>query len=283
MKTALNILRDSLFIQEVEPKVNRYDLAVFTRNAVVVLTAGGEGSRLRSITEQEKTHKVALRLPNGDTMIERTIKMYRDAGFSKFAVLVYHLASSVQDILKNGSHLGVSIRYSEDPGRSVGRGGAIRNAIENGTISMDESFIVHNPDDQVVNYQGSFVRDIVGAHLEGLERNMVGTAVLTDGTLYPFTGMMVNKGIVEAIEMYPLVPIPTHIGVTIFSTEAHHYFIEYFDLSKKADFESVLFPVFSKTHQLYSFVIPHSNWISVNDPKGYQALAKALENNPLER
>ena len=78
---------------------------------------------------------------------------------------------------------------------------------------------------------------------------------------------MVNKGVVESIEMYPFVPIPTHIGVTIFGTEAHRYFVEYFDLSRKADFESVLFPVLSERRQLYSFVIPHHNWISVNDPK----------------
>ena len=279
IRTALNILRDSLLIRGGEPNENKQGLAIFARNTTVVLTAGGEGSRLSALTEQEKTHKVALRLPNGDTMIERTIKMYRDAGFNKFAVLVYHLASSVQDILKDGAQLGVSIKYSEDPGRPVGRGGAIRNAIENGTISKNDSFIVHNPDDQLVNYRGSFVEDIVSAHLDGLKQNMIGTAILADGTPYQFTGMMVNKGVVEEIEVYPFVPIPTHIGVTIFGTEAHDYFIKHFDLNKKTDFESILFPMFSEKHQLYSFVIPHNNWISVNDPKGYQVLLRALEKN----
>lgn len=280
IQSALETLGNSLLIRETHPEVTSQDMTEFTRNTIVVLTAGGEGSRLRALTEQDKTHKVALRLPTGDTMIERTIKMYCESGFSKFVILVYHLASSIQDILKDGDHLGVSIKYSEDPGKPVGRGGAIRNAIENGSILGNESFIVHNPDDQLINYQGSFVHDIVGAHIQGLGKGMVGTAILTDATSYPFTGMMVNKGVIESIEMYPLVPIPTHIGVTVFGTDAHQYFIKYFDYSQKADFESVLFPVLSEERKLFSFVIPHGNWVSVNDPKGYQALVKALEQNP---
>lgn len=277
LQNALDILRDSLLVRETYPTIREEDVVVFAKNAAVVLTAGGEGSRLSSITDQEKAHKVALRLPNGDTMIEKTIKMYRDAGFQRFVVLVYHRASSILDLLKNGEQLGVSIEYSEDPGRPVGRGGAIRNAIENGTIRANESFIVHNPDDQVVNYKGNFVQDIVSAHLAGLGKNMVGTAILTDGITYPFTGMMVKQGVVEAIQMYPFIPVPTHIGVTVFGTEAHHYFLEYFDLSKKTDFESVLFPLLTERRQLYAFFIPHQNWISVNDPKGYAALVKALD------
>jgi NDP-sugar pyrophosphorylase family protein len=277
LQNALNILKNNLIIKEAHPEISSQELGVFAINTVVVLTAGGEGSRLRSMTEIDKAHKAALRLPTGDTMIERTIKMYRDAGFRRFVILVFHRASSIQDLLKDGDQLGVSIKYSEDPGRPVGRGGAIRNAIENGIILENESFIVHNPDDQLVNYQGSFVHDIVGAHLKGVEKNMVGTAVLTDGTPYPFTGMMVNKGVIESIETNPFIPIPTHIGVTIFGTEAHHYFIEYCDLSKKTDFENVLFPLLSEQRKLYSFFIPHNNWISVNDPKGYTSLVKALE------
>jgi UDP-3-O-acyl-N-acetylglucosamine deacetylase len=109
---------------------------------------------------------------------------------------------------------------------------------------------------------------------------MVGTAILCDGDSFPFTGMMVNRGVVEATEMYPFIPIPTHVGVTVFGKQAQHYFLQYFDLSKRIDFESVLFPMLSEEHKLYSFVISHKNYISVNDPKGFKSLAKALETTP---
>ena len=103
---------------------------------------------------------------------------------------------------------------------------------------------------------------------------MLATAVVVDGTPYTYTGMKIDRGIVEQIEMYPYIPIPTHVGVTVFSPGAYDYFLKLFDLTKKVDFESVLFPFLAKERRLYSFMIPGRCWLSVNDPK---ALAKLVE------
>ena len=207
-------------------------------------------------------------------MTERTIRMYREAGFQDFVALVFHHAQSVIDVLGDGSHLGAHITYSHDPEHPVGRGGAIRNALDNSSISRTKSLIVHNPDDQIIRYEGSFPRDIVAGHLAGVQRGMLATAVVVDGTPYTYTGMKIDNGIVEQIEMYPYIPIPTHVGVTVFSASAYDYFTKLFDLTKKVDFESVLFPLLAQERRLYSFMIPGRCWLSVNDPK---ALAKLIE------
>jgi NDP-sugar pyrophosphorylase family protein len=200
--------------------------------------------------------------------------MYRDAGFRDFVALVFYHAQSVIDVLGDGSHLGVNITYSHDPEQPVGRGGAIRNALDNGSIPRTKSLIVHNPDDQIIKYEGSFPRDIVAGHLAGVQKGLLATAVVVDGTPYTYTGMKIDHGVVDQIEMYPYIPIPTHVGVTVFSPSVYDYFTKLFDLTKKVDFESVLFPILAKERRLYSFMIPGRCWLSVNDPK---ALAKLIE------
>jgi NDP-sugar pyrophosphorylase family protein len=274
MKAALDQFRNAIYNPGETANVSDSELRHFAEQCVVALAVGGEGSRLKAATDSLGVHKTALRLPNGDTMTERTIRMYRDAGFRDFVALVFHHAQSVIDVLGDGSQLGVRITYSHDPERPVGRGGAIRNALDNGSVPNMKSLIVHNPDDQIINYEGSFPRDIVGGHLAGVERGMLATAVVVDETPYTYTGMKIDRGIVEQIEMYPNIPIPTHVGVTVFSPDVYDYFLKLFDLTKKVDFESELFPLLAQEKRLYSFMISGRCWLSVNDPK---ALAKLVE------
>src|SRR6266567_6059033 len=273
MKNALNQLRNAVYSPG-ETVTLSNELRQFAERCVVALAVGGEGSRLKAATASQQVHKTALRLPNGNTMAERTIRMYRDEGFRDFVALVYHHAQSVIDTLGDGSHLGVRITYSHDPEHPVGRGGAIRNALDNNSIPRTKSLIVHNPDDQIIGYEGSFPRDIVAGHLAGVQRGMLATAVVVDGTPYTYTGMKIDRGIVEQIEMYPHIPIPTHVGVTVFSPDVYEYFLKLFDLTKKLDFESVLFPLLSQERRLYSFMISGKCWLSVNDSK---ALAKLID------
>lgn len=274
MRAALDHFRNAIYSPGETAHISNTELRQFAENCVVALAVGGEGSRLQAATGSRQVHKTALRLPNGDTMTERTIRLYKDEGFRTFVALVFHHAQSVIDVLGDGSRLGVHITYSHDPERPVGRGGAIRNALDNGSIPRTKSLIVHNPDDQIIGYEGSFPRDIVAGHLAGVQRGMLATAVVVDGTPYTYTGMKIDRGVVEQIEMYPYIPIPTHVGVTVFSPGVYEYFLRLFDLTKKIDFESVLFPLLSQERRLYSFMISGKCWLSVNDPK---ALAKLIE------
>jgi NDP-sugar pyrophosphorylase family protein len=250
------------------------ELRAFAANCVVALAAGGYGSRLQGITELEGVHKTALRLPTGETMLERTIRMYRDAGFQQFVALVFHRAESIIDTLGDGSSLGVQITYSMDPEVPVGRGGAILNALANGSIPRDKSLIVHNPDDVIIRYPGSFPRDIVAAHLAGVERGLIATAVVVGGARVAYTGLAIDNGVVEEVVAYPFVPIPAHIGVTLFSPTVYGFFDELFSLTEKSDFEAVLFPRLAREQRLYTAMIPEGTWLAVNDPK---ALAQFVD------
>ena len=277
MQRSLEHLKSEIASFQEAPGLDAASLEDFIANCIVVLTAGGEGSRLRSLTDAQRVNKSAMVLPNGDTMIQRTIRMYRVAGFRRFVVLVYHQAHSIVDLLGDGSSLGVSLSYSYDPDRPVGKGGAVLNALLNGSIPRTGSMIVQNPDDQIINYPGSFPRDIAEGHVHGVSQGMLATAVVVKGTPYPYTGMKIRDNVIEEIEMYPTIPIPTHVGVTLFSPDVYSYFDGLFDITKKADFEAVLFPALASLRRLYAVHVPESCWVPVNDPKSLKLLVESIE------
>lgn len=248
----------------------------FADNTVVVLMAGGESSRFSSVLEGTDSNKSAFVLPNGDTMIEMTIRQYRDAGIKKFVALVFHNAHSIEDRIGDGSKFGVEITYSYDPERPVGKGGAVRNALDNGSIPEDHNIIVANPDDVILDFPGSFPRYICEAHIEGREKGMLATAVLALGQMYSWTGMMVVDNAVVDTDMYPFIPVPAHVGVTVFSPEAFPCFKELFKLTEKSDFEQVLFPLLAGENKLWSAGFTEGVWIAVNDLKSYKQLVERL-------
>lgn len=248
----------------------------FVKQTTVVLMTGGESSRFLDVTKGSAVNKNAFELPNGDSMIEMAIRMYRDAGFKDFVALVYHGGNSIEKILGDGSKLGVKIRYSYDPKKPVGKGGAIKHAISQGVIPRNHYCIVHNPDDVILGFSGNFPRHIITGHLRGLDRGALATVVVVEETPYTFTGMKISDNFVKQIEMYPSIPVPTHVGVTVLSPDSYTYFDKHFDLDKKIDFEGTLFPILAKNNLLTAVSIPASCWLAVNNAKAYRELLKRL-------
>jgi len=274
MKKALDNLKKEIASYSKPEKISDEKWNEFSNNCVVALMAGGMGKRFGSISGAE--NKNSFKLPNGDTMIEMTIRMYRDAGIKNFVALLFYKGEDIEELLGDGSKLGVTISYSYDPDKPVGKGGAVRHALDSGAIPRDKYLIIHNPDDVIVKDIGDFPRAIVEGHLSGEKRSALGTVVTVCETPHQFTGMKVTDGMVTEIDMYPTIPIPTHIGVTLFSPGVFPLFEELFDLSKKSDFEKILFPVLSNKNQLSAVEIPPGSWIAVNNPKSYEQLLKAL-------
>lgn len=261
------------------PTISDEEWRKFAENSVVALMAGGESTRYAAVLEGKKVQKAAHELPNGDSMIEMTIRAYRDAGIKKFVALVYHNAHTVEDRLGDGSSLGVSIKYCQDPEPPAGKGGAVRNALENGSIPPGCNLFVVNPDDVILDFPGSYVRFIGEAHLEGEKNGMVATAVLRPGYPYAYTGMMVVDNKVLDTEMYPMIPVPAHIGTSVFSPGILPRFEELFSLNEKSEFEQVLFPILAKENRLWAAGLIKGTWIAVNDLKSYNQLIKMLETN----
>ncbi|OGL39240.1 hypothetical protein A3J32_01730 [Candidatus Saccharibacteria bacterium RIFCSPLOWO2_02_FULL_46_7] len=277
LQTELDALSKKIAKFHEPPAASEKDWQEFVDKTVVALMAGGESSRYAAVLNGKKVQKNAHELPNGDTMIEMAIRLYRDAGIKKFVALVFHHAHTIEDRLGDGSGLGVEIKYCQDPDPPAGKGGAIRNAIEQGFIPKDNNLIVANPDDVILNFPGSFVRYIGNAHIEGEKKGMLATAILALGQAYASTGMMVVDNQIVDTQMYPFIPVPAHVGITIFSPQILPRFKKLFSLTEKSDFEAVLFPLLAKEKKLWSVGLTKGIWIAVNDLKTYKQFIDLLE------
>ena len=275
LQTELDALADKIASFHDPESIADDEWQRFTASTTVALMAGGESSRFSAVLDGTQANKSAFELPNGDTMIEMCIRMYAAAGFKRFVPLVFHNAHSIEERLGDGSKFGVEIVYSYDPEIPIGKGGAVLNALENGSIPETHNLIVANPDDVVLHFP-DFPRYISQAHLEGTAQGAIATAVLGQGQAYHSTGMMVVDNKVVDTKMYPFIPVPAHVGITLFSPDAYPYFRQNFSLTEKSDFENILFPILASENKLWSAGLTRGLWIAVNDAKSYKQLVNEL-------
>lgn len=108
------------------------------RNGIVVLMAGGLGTRLRPLTDESP--KPMLRV--GDKPILETIlQNFIDYGFHRFYLSVNYKAEMIRSYFGDGSRWGIEIRYLEEQDR-LGTAGALSLLPEN----PDSPIIVMNGD-----------------------------------------------------------------------------------------------------------------------------------------
>lgn len=273
MKNELNELKSKIASFKKNEKISSEKLKEMKGNTTVVFMAGGLSSRF---SEVSKTQKSAFQLPNGETMIEIALKMYINNGFKKFAVLVSYQAEEIIKILGNGERYNVSIKYSHDPkGIPIGKGGALRNALDNGTIPTQDIAIIQNTDDVILDIP-DFPEILLSNFSHAIDENYEAMVVVVTETPYEFSGMKVVNNEVTELEMYPKVPIPAHVGVSVLSPKIYPYFREFFNYEQQTDFEKVLFPILTKEKKLYAMEIPEESWIAVNNLKSYNKLLKKL-------
>lgn len=87
---------------------------------IVVLMAGGMGTRLRPLTES--IPKPMLNV-GSKPILETIIESFKSHGFMKFILSVNYKKEVIKDYFQDGSHLGVSIEYIEETKRLGTAGG----------------------------------------------------------------------------------------------------------------------------------------------------------------
>ena len=273
-------LRRRINTEDTVTKVSRKEIDELKAKTVVVLPAGGKGTRIRAETQSEGINKVMIPVAGKQSMIEKTVQDYVDCGIDKFVVLTGFLAEKVEKHLGDGSRWGAEIRYSCDPdGRKVGNAGAILHALNNGVIDDALTSIVHNPDDMIIGMEQPYGEVFLEGHLKGRKNGCIGTFVVVPESPFQFSGMVIDRGKVRDITKYPPIAIPAHTGITVFDPEVYSYFRRLVSLEVESSFENIICPVIAKESKLFAINIPSETWIPVNDLKGLEQVAKALRND----
>ncbi len=123
------VLKDVVILDEAE-----FDL----KPNWVVIMAGGLGTRLGELTKD--TPKPMLPV-NNKPILKHIIELFVSHGFTKFMLSVNYKAHVIKDYFKDGSELGIEIKYLEET-KKLGTGGAL-SCID---IELDAPFFVTNGD-----------------------------------------------------------------------------------------------------------------------------------------
>lgn len=107
--------------------------------SIAVIMAGGEGRRLRPLTEDMPKPMVDI---NGIPLLERQIRKLSKMGVSDIYISVNYLGNIIEEYFKEGDAFGVNIRYLNET-KKLGTAGALA-LLPN--INKTESVLVMNGD-----------------------------------------------------------------------------------------------------------------------------------------
>jgi len=271
LHSIMDEIRSRINTEDTTIKIDPHEVEELIQNTVVVMPAGGKGTRIREQTHSEGMNKVMISIDGTESMIEKTVREYSEIGIKKFTVLTGFLAEAVENHLGDGSRWGVDISYSRDPdGRKVGNAGAILNALQNGAIDDSMTSIVHNPDDLIVGLSRPYGELILEGHIKSTKKGGIATFIVVPETPFQYSGMIIKEGRVLDVTKYPPIAIPAHTGITVFAPEVNSYFRKLVSLDVESSFENVICPVLTKECKMFASNIPPENWIPVNDLKGIE-------------
>ena len=246
----------------------------------VILIAGGKGKRLGMPDKP----KPLVELGN-KTLLDLSIEFYKQAGFVDFILLVGHLHEMIEEHIKKQNNYGVNIKLSIDPPEAtakgiVGKGKAIKYALQRGIIDRNRRAIITYPDDIFLDV--FLPINLLTHHLFGVEKAKIwATLVLVPGTRYPFGVAQLNyDGLVSKFEEKPYIEKDTYTGTSMVEPEVFSLVDELVDLNadKPIDFEGIVVPELARRHKLYSMHIAPNTWIPVNTQKDYETALKVINN-----
>ncbi len=213
----------------------------------VIVMAGGEGRRLRPLTEN--CPKPMLRV--GDKpLLEIILQNCVDFGFCNFYFSVNYLKQQIIDYFGNGARWGVSIRYLEED-TALGTAGSLTLMPEWG----NEAVLVLNGDVLTRVDLSSLLR----FHIDHGSKATVG--IREHATIVPYGVVSVDEARVIELKEKPVLSHFVNAGVYLLSAEV----IELIPKQSYLDMPELLNLAISRNYDVAAFPI-HEYWLDVGHP-----------------
>jgi NDP-sugar pyrophosphorylase family protein len=245
------------------------------KNTQIVVLAGGLAKRMSDSSLPKALQKVA-----GKALIDWCIEFFAKHGFKDFVLLVGFLHEAIENYVGDGSKYGVNVKYSIDPNlEKVGKGKALKHAIQSGKIDTKRRAIITYPDDMYFdeNLPASFLQ----THLEAKkEKNIIATTACVSGIKFPYGVALAYDGnIVDEFFEKPILQVPTTCGLYLIEPEVYDIINEKVDMYSKevVEFEKVVLPEIVKMGRLNRFIMPSDVWIAINTQKELENADRILQ------
>ncbi len=214
---------------------------------VMVIMAGGKGSRLQPQTE--KTPKPML-LVSGKPILEHIIKRAIGQGFNHFVIAINYLGEVIENYFKDGQGIGATIQYLHEDS-PLGTAGALSLL----TDKPENAFIVTNGDVITdINYS-----DFLEFHK--IQNAAATVAVHTHEFQIPYGVVQINGLEIESYEEKPIISNLINAGVYALEPDVLDFIKEpkfrnmpeILEISKKLNKKVIVYPL-------------HESWIDIGRP-----------------
>lgn len=221
------------------------DLSMVTkRSNVMVIMAGGMGTRLRPDTET--VPKPMLKVA-GKPILEHIIHKAKSEGFYKFIISVFYLGTIIENYFKNGSEFGVDIEYLKES-TPLGTAGSL-------------SLVDPKPNEDIIVTNGDIISDISYTHLLDYHRLNMSTgtmAVRLHEFQNPFGVVGINGIEIENYEEKPVSLSLINAGVYVLHPGSLDLLVQgevcdmpkLFDRLRQAGMRTIVYPI-------------HEQWIDI--------------------
>jgi len=229
-----------------------------------VVLAGGEGSRLRPLTND--VPKPMIRIL-GKPILQWIIEWLNYNGISNIIIGVAYKKEAVMNYFKNGSEFNCNIKYSTHSVEGE-TGEGFRLAINR--YVDDDIFLAMNGD-EITNFN---ITEIVDYHKR---YNPITTLAVTNPRSN-FGVIKIDKnGQILSFEEKPVLSnILVSIGIYLFN----HQIIDY--LPERGPIEKTTFPSLVKLNLIRAFPI-NEDWLTVNTMKDIKFVENFLKKKQIER
>jgi dTDP-glucose pyrophosphorylase len=228
------------------------------RSNVVVIMAGGKGTRLLPLTEN--TPKPMLRIA-GKPILEHIINRAKSEGFSNFMLAIHHLGEVIENHFGDGRAIGVNISYlrEESP---LGTAGALSLISQ----KLDDPFIVVNGDVIAdIHYE-----DMLNFHLENQAAATLAVQVYESQIPY---GVVATKGIsIAGFEEKPIQRFLINAGVYILEPTC----LEFLEEGKITDMTDLFDTLSQNGLSTIAFMI-HERWTDIGRHEEFIRARREIE------
>lgn len=217
------------------------------RNNVMVIMAGGRGTRMQPYTED--CPKPMLQVA-GKPMLEHIIQQAKAEGFHEFIISLHYLGHVIENHFSDGTHLGVKIHYLREE-TPLGTAGAL-------------SLMETRPKKPFVITNGDVMTDI--RYSELLDFHIRHSADATMAVRlhewqHPY-GVVQTQGIrIAAIEEKPISRTHINAGVYVLSPSV----LDYLDAGEPCDMPALIERIRGAGQQTIAYPM-HEPWLDVGHP-----------------
>ena len=179
--------------------------------------------------------------------------------------------NAIMKFFGSGGLWGTNIQYFIEHSK-LGAGGALKEAILAGLI--DRSFILHYPDDQLVDYP-DFPTDFAKVAASAMQVGYQVVVLCVPGTLYQWGEIPDENGEVVDFVEKPFISKDSYTGICAVHESAFDL-IKSLDSSQPVKLERTVFKELARSGQMFKVLVPAEYWIPVNDTPGLERFQQAV-------